>query len=242
MPLKTARISGLLLATVLLAAPASAQIVQSLHIGVGAFLPKGEDARDPKDVLNENLNSLAFKIGDFNSGHVFGEWLVAFGNHVEIGAGVGFHANGAPSYYRDYEDGRDGSDIEQDLHLRVVPVTGLVRFLGGRPGTFQPYFGVGVSALNFRYTESGEFIDFAELTSTGAFVIFRNRYTATGTAVGPVVMAGFRAPINGDIYGLTFEWRYQGGVGNTGGLPAGFLADKIDLGGNHINFGFLVRF
>lgn len=241
MPFTITRVAGLLLLAALISAPASAQIVQSLHLGGGAFLPKGEDARATGDVLNENLNSLAFKIGDFNSGQVFGEWLVAFGNHVEIGAGVGFHAGGAPTVSRDYTH-PNGTEIEADLHLRVVPVTGVVRFLGGRPGRFQPYVGVGVAALNFRYTESGEFIDFGELDATGAFVTFRNRYTATGTAVGPLIMAGFRAPINGDVYNFTMEWRHQLGVGNTGGLQAGFLNDKIDLGGNNISFGFLVRF
>lgn len=242
MPLTSARVTGLLpvvIGMALCAAPASAQIVQSLHLGGGAFMPKGEDARDTRDVLNENLNSLAFKISDFNSGQVFGEWLVGIGDHIEVGAGVGFYAKGVPSLYRDYTD-IDGTEIEQNLHLRVVPVTGLVRFLAGRPGRFQPYFGVGAAALNFRYTESGEFIDFTDYST------FRNRYVATGTAFAPIVMLGFRVPVNGDVFGLTMEWRNYGalggGVGNTGGFANGFLNDKIDLGGNNLSFGFLVRF
>jgi hypothetical protein len=231
----TTRITGGAFVLALIAAPASAQIVHSLHLGGGAFLPRGEDARAEGDVLIENLNFLAFETKEFNSGQLFGEWLVAFGDHLELGAGIGFYSGGTTSVYRDYTQ-PTGAEIEQNLKLRVVPITGVVRFLAGRPGTFQPYFGVGAGALNYRYSETGEFIDFSD------FSTFRERYIATGTAVGPLVLAGFRAPIGGDVWGFTMEWRYQGGVGDTGGIENGFLDDKIDLGGNHINFGFLVRY
>ena len=53
MPLTTARVSGLLLAAALLAAPASAQVVQSLHLSGGLFVPRGYDARASGDVLAE---------------------------------------------------------------------------------------------------------------------------------------------------------------------------------------------
>jgi hypothetical protein len=234
---KLARASLLVLFCALIAAPASAQIVQAMHIGGGAFFPRGDNGRVSGDVLVEDLNSLTFHIGDFTSGQLFGEWLFQFGNHIELGAGVGYYHDSTPSYYTDYEDQRDGSNIEQELSLRIVPISGFVRFLPfGRPSTVQPYFGVGLSALNYRYVESGEFIDFTDNT------IFPHQYVATGTAIGPLVLAGIRVPIKGDIWAFTTEWRYQAGSGKTGGIPAGFLNDKIDLGGNHWNFGFLMRF
>lgn len=246
MLVRIARIGGLLLVLASMSAPAQAQVVQSLHLSGGLFVPRGYDARAAQDVLVENFQSLDFRKcvapdrtscirREFTTGDLQGEWLVGFGDHVEFGVGVGFYSSGAPTVYLDYTH-PDNSEIEQDLSLRVVPITGLVRFLAGRPGTFQPYFGVGIAALNYRYTESGEFVDFKDYST------FKDRYVASGTAVGPLVMAGFRAPINGDIWGFTTEWRYQGGVGTTGGLANGFLADKIDLGGNRIDFGFLVRF
>jgi hypothetical protein len=230
-----ARTSWLGLIAVLVAAPASAQVVQALHIGGGAFLPRGYDARVQGDVLNEDLNSLVFKIKDFTSGQMFGEWLVAFGDHVEIGAGAGYYRGGTPSLYRDYTH-PDQTEIEQELRLRVIPVTGVVRLLAFRPTQVQPYVGAGVAALNYRYSEFGEFVEFPSLDT------FRTRYTATGTAVGPVFLAGIRVPIKGDIWGFTTEWRYQGGSGKTGGTANGFLDDKIDLSGSNVNFGFLVRF
>lgn len=236
-----ARTSGIWLAAVLLAAPASAQVIQSLNVGVGLFNPRGYDGRAEGDVLVQDLDgayALAFKVGDFRGGQIFGEWNVAFGRHVEVGAGVGYFSRNVPSVYRDWTDFRDGVEveIEQDLKLRIIPISGVVRFLPfGRPGSFQPYIGVGVAALNWRYSETGEFVDGADNS------VFRARYIGTGTTPGPLVLGGFRMPINGDIYGLTFEWRYQFG---TGTLPqdVDFLSDKIDLSGGHVNFGFLVRF
>jgi hypothetical protein len=228
--------TGFLLVAVLMASPASAQVFQGLQFGGGAFLPRQYDSRVAGDVLNEDLNSLAFRISDFKSGQVFGEWLLAFGNHVEVAAGVGYYQGSAPSVYASLTH-PDGSEIQQTLRLRTVPITGIVRFLPfGTPSHVQPYVGVGVAATRFRYTESGEFVDYSDYST------FQNRYIATGTAVGPVVLGGLRVPIGGDIWGFTVEWRYTSATGTTGGAQNGFLADKIDLSGSNVNFALLVRF
>jgi hypothetical protein len=233
------RTAGLGLAAMLTAVPASAQIVQSAHIGIGAFYPRGFDSRDANDTLVADLTTaepLAFDIGQFTSVTFFGEWIVELGPHMSVGAGLAYYGDTVPSVYRNVVNS-DGTEIRQDLKLRITPITGIVRFMPfGGPKTFQPYVGVGIAIMPFRYSESGQFVD----TSDNS--IFTDRFTATGTAVGPVVVGGFRAPVGGDIYALTMEYRYQFGVGNTGGLPNGFLGDKIDLSGGNLNFGFLVRF
>jgi hypothetical protein len=233
------RTGAWLLGAVLLAAPASAQVVQSLQLGVGAFIPRGYDTRVNGDVLVQDLtdaNPLSFDIKHFRSATVFGEWNVAFGPHVEVGGGLGFYTRTTPSVYRDLVN-QDNSEIRQDLHLRIVPVTGVVRFLPfGKPGQVQPYVGVGVAVLNWRYSETGQFVDPTD------FSIYSARYTATGTTVGPVLLGGIRLPIQGDVFALTAEWRYQFAQGNTGGLNTGFLGDKIDLSGGSALFGLLIRY
>ncbi len=204
------------------------------------------------DVLVENLNTLDFTrchdanlsgcIGVFTSGQVFGEWLVAFGNHLEVGAGVGFYSDSTPSVYDCCtHPGPDFAEIRQEISLRITPVSAVVRFLAGRPGGFQPYVGAGVAALNFRYTEAGEFIDYTDPNAV-PLPTYTAHYTTSSTTFGQMVLAGMRIPIGGDIWGLTMEWRHQWGAGNTGGASNGFLANKIDLGGDNINFGVLVRF
>jgi hypothetical protein len=240
---RVACVSVMLVGLVAAAAPASAQIVQSLHIGAGVFFPRGFDARAEGDVLVEDLSTfepLLFNINDFRAMSLFGEWNVSFGPHIEASAGVSYFRRTVPSIYANVTNGLNGPDIEQNLRLRETPITGIVRVLPfGRPTGIQPYVGGGVAVINFRYSEIGDFVD------TTDYSIFNNNNTpfiATGNAVGPVVVVGMRMPLGGDIYGLTAEWRYHFVTGDTGGIPAGFLSNKIDLSGGTLNFGFLVRF
>lgn len=229
-------------------APASAQVVQSLHLGGGFFAPKDFDSRVEGDVLVRDAfgewlpaapdlsDALVFEMADFRAGQLFGEWNVAFGNHIEIGAGVGLYRRSVPTIYYDLVD-EQGREIEQTLRLRVIPTTAVVRFLPfGRAGDVQPYVGAGVGLFHYRYAEFGRFVDPETLD------IFEDRFTATGSAPGGVVLGGIRFPLGGDVFGLTLEGRYQFATGNTGGIDAGFLDEKIDLGGGQFNVGFLIRF
>lgn len=218
------------------AAAASAQVVQSVQIGVGGFFPRGEDTRPNDDVLIKDLNNfnrMLFLISDFRGATISGEWNIGFGRNVEVGIGTGYFRRTVPSIYADVTF-PSGQEIEQTLRLRVIPVTAVVRFLPlGNPAGFQPYVGAGVSALNFRYSEIGDFVDDFDNS------IFNARFITSGTATGPVLLGGFRAPLGGDIYAFTTELRYQWGRGN---LPSDFLGSQVDLGGLHLNFGVLVRF
>lgn len=256
--------SALFLMVLGLASPAEAQIVQSVQFGGGWFWPKGFEGRTSGDVLVANLTqpdvlpgvsgSLEFDIGDFAFWSVFGEWNIAFNRRIEASAGIGFYQETVPSRYRDLVDSSQGfSDITQDLKLRQIPFTGLVRFLGGRPGRVQPYAGGGITAISFQYTETGDFVDPVDLsvfcagTPGCAFPSFE----ATGLAYGPVVVGGVRFPIGGDIFGFTAEGRYQW---VTGDLPSAadcqadsskcfaFGATKIDLSGFTFNMAMLIRF
>lgn len=242
------RASGLSLLLAALAVPASAQIVQSVGLGAGVFTPRGFASRVDGDVWVANLTqpevlpgvtgSLSFEIGDFRAVPVFGEWNIAFGNHIEASVGVSYYGKTVHSRYRDLvNSARENAEIEQDLQLRAIPVTGVVRFLPfGAAGGFQPYAGVGIAVVTFRYTEIGEFVD------TTDFSIFHDKYSASGAAVGPVLLGGLRMPIGGDVYAFTIEGRYQWASGDTGGTAEGFLGPKLDLSGGFLNFGVLIRF
>jgi hypothetical protein len=239
--------SGLVLLALVLASPASAQVVQSLHLGVGGVFPRGLDARHDDDVLLRNWlgrslpgapelsDALAFEFGDFKAAQLLGEWTWTFGERIEVGAGVGFYRKTVPTLYYDLED--NGRDINQELSLRVAPITGIVRFLPfGRAGDVQPYVGAGLALLNFRYTEEGDFVD------EDTLVIFPERYTVSNQALGGLLLGGVRLPLGGDIYSLGIEGRYQFGVGDLDKEKNGFVAEKIDLGSGQLNFTFSVRF
>ncbi len=151
---------------------------QAIGFNLGYFALRGEASRVSGDVLFTDLDSLAFDIKDFNGASVGAEWLIGMGDFLEAGFGANFYQRTVPSVYRDVVN-NNGSEIEQDLKLRVVPLTATVRFLPiGRKGV-TPYVGAGVGVFNWRYSETGEFVDFSDNS------IFRASYKANGNAVGP---------------------------------------------------------
>lgn len=223
----------------LVAAPAQAQVTrvesrQSIGFNLGYFSLRGEDSRDEADVLLADLPSLLFDIKDFNSAQIGGEWLIGLGNYLEAGVGIGFQQRTVPSIYRDFQD-LDGSEIEQDLKLRVVPMTATVRFLPIGRGGIEPFVGAGIGVFNWRYSETGEFIDFSDDS------IFRDRFSASGNAVGPVVFGGVRVPV-GDVFSIGGELRYQKAEGDIDSVDSGLLGEKIDLGGWTTSFTMHLRF
>jgi hypothetical protein len=209
---------------------------QSFGVNLGGFFPRGEDSRVEADVLVENRSSLIFDIGDFKGFSVGAEYLFGVTDHIELGGDVSFYQRSVPSVYAIpvHEDGRE---IEQDLKLRIAPITASVRFLPtGRYATVQPYIGIGAGILNWRYSETGEFVDFSDDT------IFRDRFAASGTEVAPVVLGGVR--FLADVWTVGGEVRWQKASADTGGASAGFVegGDKIDLGGWTANFNIHFRF
>ena len=208
---------------------------QSLNFSLGYFTVRGEDARVDGDALVANRALYLFDFSDFNTASLGAEWVAPLGDYVEVGAGIGFTSRAVDTIYDDFVR-PDESEIEQTLKLRVVPITGTVRLLPlGRHNTFQPYLGGGIGIYNWRYSETGDFIDF---TLPGR-PIFRASYANSGTAVGPVAVFGARFLIgsNATVGG---ELRYQKAEGDLDEVD--FLGPKIDLGGFHYLATFGVRF
>lgn len=230
---RLARVGVPALAALALSVPASAQVVQGFQIGAGGFFPKGIDARTSGDVLVTDLNTFFFNFKHFEGGQIFGEYDVDLGKHIEVGAGVGYYRRTTPSVYASLVN-QNGNEIRQDLRLRTVPVSVVVRFMPfGKPGHVQPYVGAGVAAVNWRYSEFGEFVDDSNN-------IFRASFVGTGTSPAGILLGGVRFPTRGDVFGLTLELRYQWGRGNLN--PNDFFSNRIDLGGMNFTAGFQVRY
>ncbi|MBZ5559595.1 MAG: hypothetical protein LAO77_20185 [Acidobacteriia bacterium] len=221
-----------------IAVPSVASAQQWVSLYVGGFTPRSADARgdtvngQSNDVLVNNLDFLSFNIKDFNAPTIGGEYLVGLGDRFEGGLGVGLYSRTVPTVYNDFVNA-NGSEITQDLKLRIIPFTATVRFLPmGRHNGIEPYIGGGVGVLNWRYTETGQFL--ANDNS-----IFSGNFVGSGTARGPVVLGGVRVPIAG--WAVGGEVRYQSADAT---LPAdqGFAGTKIDLGGFNylltVNFKF----
>jgi outer membrane protein W len=210
--------------SLLSAETASAQ-QQSLSFSLGYFTIRGEDARVDGDVLVENRNLYLFDFDDFSTTSIGAEYLFGIGEYLEAGAGLGFTTRGVDTIYEDYVR-PDGSEIKQQLKLRVVPIALTVRILPlGRSAVIQPYVGGGLGIYNWRYSETGDFIDF----SVPGRTVFRESYSQTGTSLGPIAVFGARVPLGNLTIGG--EVRYQKAEGDLD--TTDFLAPKIDLGGFH---------
>ena len=112
-----------------------------------------------------------------------------------------------------------------DLTLRVLPI--------GASSPVQVYFGGGLSMIPWRYTETGDFIDF---NSNGD--VFRDTFLGSGTATGGVALAGVRFQGRSATGG--FEVKYHKAEGTFDSDDDEFVAPKIDLGGwtYQATFGF----
>lgn len=224
------RTAAVACAAICLAVPAAAQ--QTLNFSLGYFTPKGYDSRVRGDVLVANNDFLAFDIADFKGGAIGGEWLLPFGRFIEGGVGIQYTRRTVPSVYAAFQD-PNGTEIDQDTRLRRVPIDFTVRVLPFGQGVgVQPYFGGGLTALNWNYSEFGEFVDFDRGRE-----IFTGEFTANGTAVGAVAVGGIRFAGRGGSAG--FEVRYHRADAP---LSSDFAGSRLDLGGWTYAFTGGVRF
>jgi outer membrane protein W len=214
--------------------PPTASAQQSVNFFVGAFVPRGFNARDTNDVLFQNAGFLDFRIRDFNGVTAGAEYLVQLGDFFDAGLGVGIYSQTQRAADLDFQH-PNGALIEQDMKLRIIPVTATIRFLPiGHHDAIVPYVGGGVGIYRWRYSETGEFLD----TQNN---IFSGSFEASDTTVGPVVLGGVRVPVGSKGSGFGGEIRWQGGKGDLP-LNQGFAGTKIDLGGFNylftVNVGF----
>lgn len=227
-------VAAVLMVTALVLLPGVASAQQSVSFNIGYFTLRGVDSRPNDDVLVQDLNYHAFNIKDFNGATVGGEWLVPVGQLFEVGVGVGYYKRTVPSVYLDFVNS-NGAEIAQDFRLRVIPMTGIIRFIPtGRRAAIQPYIGAGIGVLAWRYTETGEFID-----SNVPPNVFRGNFVGSGTNAGPVVVGGIRFPLStGFAFGGEIRYQQAEGTLNTND----FNGSKIDLGGLSYQATVIFRF
>lgn len=198
--------------------PAAAQ--QTLNVTLGAFTLRGEGSRGSDDLLGNNLKVMSFDIGSLGGLRVGGEWLVAVGEHLEVGTGIGYTRQSTPSTYRHFVD-PTGNDISQELALRVIPVTFTARvLLRSVNARTQPYVGGGVNVYSWRYEQTGDFVDLPSQS------IYHEQVAADGITAGPTLLGGVR--FASGAFSVGGEVRYQRGEAQ---LDQRFAAPKLDVGG-----------
>jgi hypothetical protein len=205
------------------ASPALAQ-QQTVNFTIGGFVARSEEARVQGDVLNENHTFLVFDLDEFNTLTTGVEWLFPIGGFIEGGAGVSFTGSTVPTVYDCCVD-NNGREIEQELRLRRIPIDLTLRVTPlGPKSPVQVYVGGGLSLIAWRYTESGDFIDF-----NNAGTVFSDEFTGSGTEAGAVFLGGVR--FQGRKATAGFELKYHKADADFDADDDEFVAPRIDLGG-----------
>jgi len=226
-------VMGGAVAVALTAAPVMAQD-SVVGVNIGGYLLRAEDARARGDALASNLSFLAYDLSDFNGLTFGGDYFISVGAFVEAGVGLNFFQRTVPSVYRGFVNA-DGSEVEQDLKLRVIPFTVTARFFPlTRDVGFQPYVGGGVSFNRWRYSETGEFVDFSD------FSVFRDNFVDQGTKSGPVFLGGVRFPLGASAL-IGGEYRFTRAVADLD-PSLGFAGETVDIGGSSLLVTLQFRF
>lgn len=162
--------AALILGTLLVAVPIQAD---SFTIRLGLFSPRGESR-----LWAENVETFDYAVTDFNSLFAGVEFDVELNEYVDVAMGVDGYSRVVASRYRDFVR-NDGTEVVQDVRLRVAPITVGARFLPiGKFHALLPYVSGGLGLYVYEYREEGEFIDFETTEIFGA--VFYDRGVAPG--------------------------------------------------------------
>lgn len=197
------------------------------------------------EIFDDSFEDFTLSRGDLAAPYLGGEIAARVTPRVDVALSVGYSGSTTPTEYELYED-FDGFPIEQETRLRIVPVVVTAKYYfndRGRtvgrfawvPRPFSPYVGAGLGVVSYRFTQSGDFIDFTDPD----WPVFFDDYTDSGTAAAFRGVAGVSISL-GPQFELTGEARYQYANAEMGPEFRGY--DPLDLSGMQGIIGFAVRF
>ena len=201
-----------------LAIPGVADAQQVIGVSVGTFAAASESSRSPSDVIKARFQ--AFDLGDLNNVVVGGDWMLAFGEYLEAGAGLEFYQK-TVSGTLPLSPPPSDVELALDMTVRTISVPITARFFPlTRNARVQPYVGGGATIHFWRYTEDST-LNLGTLSSQSSVI-------DQGITLGPVVFGGARVPV-GPAVSLGAEVRYRIREARLTG-PV-FTGTTLDLGG-----------
>ena len=237
------------------AIPAAAQDSPRAHPGSSAdFLfgrPRGSAtfrggwlfARAGSDLFDFLGNQLTIEDRDFHAPNIGGELGVAIGSRLEALFGVDYARSVTPSEYRRFVD-NDNLPIAQETRLRTTYLTWSVKVPLRAPGArvsrlawiprgWTPYVGAGAGAVYYDFLQTGDFVDFVDLS------VFPDVFHSKGWAPSAHVFGGADVQLYRLLF-LQLEGRYTWAKGE---LDADFIDfDPIDLAGLRTTAGIRLLF
>lgn len=200
-------------------------------------------ARADSDLFDFVQRHLTVDKKDFNTPAYGFDFALALTSRLEVQVGVEASTAAKSSEYRDFVDNRL-LPIEQETTLKERNISGSIRYSllpRGRgvsryawvPRTFTPYVGAGAGALWYKFEQSGDFVDFQDLS------VFPDYFSSTGYAPSAHVFGGTDIKIYRALF-MSVEGRYIWAKGKLGKDFVDF--DPIDLAGFRLSTGFNILF
>ncbi len=205
---------------------------------VGVLMPRA--GSDWYDFVTDRL-TLARR--DFRAPDVTIEGGASLSARADVVVGVSITRAAADSEYRRFVDS-DRLPIQQSTRLRTVGLTGSLRYalrdrgraigrLAFVPRRVVPFVGAGGGALWYRLEQSGDFVDFVDLS------VFDDAFTSQAWTPTAHVLGGVDVGV-GRRLRLTVDGRYRWAAGDLSSTWVDF--DPIDLSGFSLSGGMSVVF
>ncbi len=209
----------------------------SLTIRGGLDRPVGSS-----EIWNFTTTNLTVNKGDFTAAGYQVDLGVRLANRLDLVLAGGTSRRAADSEFRKFVDNND-LPIEQTTTIRRLPLTAGLRFalrapeerisrFAWIPSRVTPWIGAGGGAMNYTFSQNGDFVDFETLN------VFKQSFASSGWTpmaygnVGVDVKLSTRIALTGDL-------RYSMARATLGGKFVGF--DKIDLSGTAATMGLTLR-
>ena len=175
---------------------------------------------------------------DFNSPALAVDVGVSLSSRADALFGFELGSASTSSEYRRFVDNRR-LPINQDTRLRQVNLSGSLKLavtprgqevsrFAWIPSTVTPYIGAGGGALWYEFHQTGDFVDFADLS------VFSDTFRSSGWTPSAHVFGGVDVKVSRRLF-LTGEGRYLWSHAELGRDFSGF--DPIDLTGFKVTAG-----
>ncbi len=247
-PPRGALFAGLVAATLVAAAPASAQGSGDGFLfrrPIGGLVVRGGfvSTTSSGDLYSFLTNQFTLSKGDFSAPSFSADLLVRVAPRVDLAFGGGIAGSKKASEFRHFVD-LNNLPIQQTTSLVRIPLTAGARFYlapKGRsigefawiPNKVVPYVGAGGGMMWYRFRQKGDFIDFQTTN------VFPDAFQSSGWTPTAHALAGVDYSLT-PRFALNGEARYTWAKGRLSDDFTGFHG--IDLSDIGINLGLNVRF
>jgi hypothetical protein len=199
-------------------------------------------ARAGSDLFDFVQEQLTVEKGDFNAPALAVDLGIALAPRLDVVGGFEFSRASVVSEYRAYVD-NNNLPINQQTRLQEINVSGSLRWTPNRgrevsryawvPARVAPYLGAGGGFLWYQFEQTGDFVDFVDLS------VFSDVFTSEGWTPSAHVFGGADIQLYKRLY-FTLEGRYLWASGELGTDFVDF--DPIDLAGFRLAGGINVLF